>query len=216
MVVPLTERRKGDNPMNETAERVEKAGAFAVVLECIPAKLAELITKSINIPTIGIGAGAGCDGQILVYHDMLGMFGDFKPKFVKQFARVGAEMEKGIKAYIEENGSGTINQELTLEEYVNYELSRLPEDATEEEKAEAKKYAQIAFSRMDLNQDKKADWKEIAATIATFDTDSDGKQDGKITFNEMLKWSQNLSDSTKSSFSDTLIRNYKKLFGSDE
>ena len=85
---------------------MEKAGAFAVVLECIPAKLAELITKSINIPTIGIGAGAGCDGQILVYHDMLGMFGDFKPKFVKQFARVGAEMEKGIKAYIEETQNG--------------------------------------------------------------------------------------------------------------
>ena len=75
-------------------------------MECIPAKLAELITKSINIPTIGIGAGAGCDGQILVYHDMLGMFGDFKPKFVKQFARVGAEMEKGIKAYIEETQNG--------------------------------------------------------------------------------------------------------------
>ncbi|HIX83130.1 MAG TPA: 3-methyl-2-oxobutanoate hydroxymethyltransferase [Candidatus Megamonas gallistercoris] len=90
----------------EEAKRVEKAGAFAVVLECIPAKLAELITKSINIPTIGIGAGAGCDGQILVYHDMLGMFGDFKPKFVKQFARVGAEMEKGIKAYIEETQNG--------------------------------------------------------------------------------------------------------------
>lgn len=90
----------------EEAKRVEKAGAFAVVLECIPAKLAELITKSINIPTIGIGAGAGCDGQILVYHDMLGMFGDFKPKFVKQFARVGTEMEKGIKAYIEETQNG--------------------------------------------------------------------------------------------------------------
>lgn len=90
----------------EEAKRVEKAGAFAVVLECIPAKLAELITKSINIPTIGIGAGAGCDGQILVYHDMLGMFGDFKPKFVKQFAHVGAEMEKGIKAYIEETQNG--------------------------------------------------------------------------------------------------------------
>lgn len=89
------------------AKQVEAAGAFAVVLECVPAKLAELVTKSVSIPTIGIGAGAGCDGQILVYQDMLGMFGDFKPKFVKQFAHVGAEMEKGIKAYIVETQNGT-------------------------------------------------------------------------------------------------------------
>ena len=88
------------------AKQVEAAGAFAVVLECVPAKLAELVTKSVSIPTIGIGAGAGCDGQILVYQDMLGMFGDFKPKFVKQFAHVGAEMEKGIKAYIAETQNG--------------------------------------------------------------------------------------------------------------
>ena len=86
----------------EEAKQVEKAGAFAVVLECVPEKLAELITKSINIPTIGIGAGPNCDGQILVYQDMLDMYGDFKPKFVKQFAHVGAEMEKGIKEYIKE------------------------------------------------------------------------------------------------------------------
>ena len=89
------------------AKQVEAAGAFAVVLECVPAKLAELVTKSVSIPTIGIGAGAGCDGQILGYQDMLGMFGDFKPKFVKQFAHVGAEMEKGIKAYIAETQNGT-------------------------------------------------------------------------------------------------------------
>ena len=89
------------------AKQVEAAGAFAVVLECVPAKLAELVTKSVSIPTIGIGAGAGCDGQILVYQDMLGMFGDFRPKFVKQFAHVGAEMEKGIKAYIAETQNGT-------------------------------------------------------------------------------------------------------------
>ena len=86
----------------EEAKQVEKAGAFAVVLECVPEKLAELITKSINIPTIGIGAGPNCDGQILVYQDMLDMYGDFKPKFVKQFAHVGAEMAKGIKEYIKE------------------------------------------------------------------------------------------------------------------
>ena len=73
----------------EDAKAVEEAGAFAVVLECVPAKLAELISKSISIPTIGIGAGAGCDGQILVYQDMLGLFSDFTPKFVKKYANVG-------------------------------------------------------------------------------------------------------------------------------
>ncbi|WP_240076327.1 3-methyl-2-oxobutanoate hydroxymethyltransferase, partial [Enterococcus faecalis] len=74
------------------AKAVEKAGAFAVVLECVPTKLAELISKEISIPTIGIGAGAGCDGQILVYQDMLGMYSDFTPKFVKKYANLSEEM----------------------------------------------------------------------------------------------------------------------------
>ncbi len=91
----------------EEAKEVEQAGAFAVVLECVPAKLAALITKTISIPTIGIGAGADCDGQILVYQDMLGMFSDFKPKFVKHFANVGEVMKNGFKAYIDETKSGT-------------------------------------------------------------------------------------------------------------
>ncbi len=91
----------------EEAKEVEQAGAFAVVLECVPAKLATLITKTISIPTIGIGAGADCDGQILVYQDMLGMFSDFKPKFVKHFANVGEVMKNGFKAYIDETKSGT-------------------------------------------------------------------------------------------------------------
>lgn len=89
------------------AKAVEEAGAFAVVLECVPAKLAEVVTKAINIPTIGIGAGKDCDGQILVYQDMLGMFSDFKPKFVKHFANVGEAMRAGFKAYIEETNKGT-------------------------------------------------------------------------------------------------------------
>lgn len=86
----------------EDAKAVEEAGAFAVVLECVPAPLAEYITEIISIPTIGIGAGAGCDGQVLVYQDMLGMFGDFKPKFVKHFANVGEAMKDGFNAYINE------------------------------------------------------------------------------------------------------------------
>ena len=90
----------------EDAKIVEEAGAVAVVLECVPAKLAELISGQLHIPTIGIGAGAGCDGQVLVYQDMLAMFGDFKPKFVKQFAEIGAMMKEAFGKYIEEVRSG--------------------------------------------------------------------------------------------------------------
>jgi len=91
----------------EDAKKVEAAGAFAIVLECIPAKLAEIISREISIPTIGIGAGAGCDGQILVYQDMLNMFSEFKPKFVKEFANVGDLMRDGFKSYIKEVSEGT-------------------------------------------------------------------------------------------------------------
>jgi len=91
----------------EDAKKIEAAGAFAVVLECIPSKLADIISKEISIPTIGIGAGGGCDGQILVYQDMLNMFKDFKPKFVKTFANVGDLMRDGFKSYIKEVTQGT-------------------------------------------------------------------------------------------------------------
>ncbi|WP_346886894.1 3-methyl-2-oxobutanoate hydroxymethyltransferase [Clostridium sp. UBA1056] len=90
----------------EAAKAVEKAGAFAVVLECVPAKLAEIISKEISIPTIGIGAGVNCDGQILVYQDMLGMFSDFTPKFVKKYADLGSIMTEAFKGYIEEVSTG--------------------------------------------------------------------------------------------------------------
>ena len=90
----------------EDALAVEEAGAAAIVLECVPAKLAELITKKVTIPTIGIGAGAGCDGQVLVYQDMLAMFSDFKPKFVKQFGQIGEQMKEAFATYSEEVKSG--------------------------------------------------------------------------------------------------------------
>ncbi len=83
----------------EDALAVEEAGAFALTLECVPAKLAELITSKLSIPTIGIGAGAGCDGQILVYQDMLGTFTDYTPKFVKRFADVGEVMKNAFAEY---------------------------------------------------------------------------------------------------------------------
>lgn len=91
----------------EEAKAVEAAGAFAVVLECVPEALARLITEKISIPTMGIGAGAGCDGQVLVYQDMLGMYADFAPKFVKVFANVGEEMKRGFAAYRKEVQEGT-------------------------------------------------------------------------------------------------------------
>ena len=86
----------------DDAKAVEEAGAFALVLECVPAKLAKIISEQLTIPTIGIGAGAGCDGQILVYQDMLGMFSDYTPKFVKRFAEVGSVMKEAFANYIKE------------------------------------------------------------------------------------------------------------------
>lgn len=90
----------------EDAKALEKAGVFAIVMECVPAALAEHITKAINVPTIGIGAGAGCDGQILVYQDMLGMFSDYVPKFVKKYANVGEAMKNAFAEYMNEVQQG--------------------------------------------------------------------------------------------------------------
>lgn len=86
----------------EDAKILEDAGAFSLVLESVPARLAEVISRQISIPTIGIGAGAGCDGQVLVTHDLLGLFDRFTPKFVKQYANFHAEMNKAFTAYIDE------------------------------------------------------------------------------------------------------------------
>lgn len=95
----------------EDAKAVENAGACMVVLECVPAKLAAKITEELHIPTIGIGAGAGCDGQVLVYQDLLAMYSDMKPKFVKQFAQVGELMREGVRAYIQETKEGVFPAE---------------------------------------------------------------------------------------------------------
>lgn len=93
------------------AKAVEEAGAFAVVIEAVPAALAQMITDAVSIPTIGIGAGAGCDGQILVYQDMLGMFSDFTPKFVKRYANVGEVMREAFANYATEVASGAFPTE---------------------------------------------------------------------------------------------------------
>jgi len=86
----------------EDALILEDAGAFSIVLESVPARLAELISKKLSIPTIGIGAGVGCDGQVLVTHDVLGLFDRFTPKFVKKYAEFHKEMQKVFADYIED------------------------------------------------------------------------------------------------------------------
>jgi len=90
----------------DDAKAVEEAGAFAVVLECIPEKVAERITASLSIPTIGIGGGRHCDGQVLVYQDMLGLYDGFMPKFVKRYTDAGATIREAFAAYDAEVKSG--------------------------------------------------------------------------------------------------------------
>lgn len=86
---------------------LEKVGVFSIVLEGIPAKLAEIITNKLTIPTIGIGAGNKCDGQVLVINDMLGIYSDFTPKFVKKYANIKDEISKGLGHYMEEVKNGS-------------------------------------------------------------------------------------------------------------
>lgn len=95
----------------EDAKRVEEAGAFAIVLECVPDSLAKIITETVSIPTIGIGAGPDCDGQVLVYQDMLGMYSKMKPKFVKKYEEVGDVMRQAFTTYKEEVASGAFPEE---------------------------------------------------------------------------------------------------------
>lgn len=94
------------NRLIEDAIRLEAAGAFAVVLEMVPSEVARLVSQVLSVPTIGIGAGAGCDGQILVIDDMLGKFPDFRPKFVRPYAQLGQVIEEAAKAYAQDVLSG--------------------------------------------------------------------------------------------------------------
>lgn len=86
----------------EDAKKLEDAGVFAIVLECIPQQLAKVVTESVSVPTIGIGAGVHCDGQILVTNDLLGMFSDFTPKFVKQYANLKEQIQQACREYQQE------------------------------------------------------------------------------------------------------------------
>jgi 3-methyl-2-oxobutanoate hydroxymethyltransferase len=89
------------------AKGLEEAGAFGLLIECIPEKLAQVITESIAIPTIGIGAGVHCDGQVLVTHDLLGMFDKFTPKFVKKYADLSPIIKESIQQYNTEVRAGS-------------------------------------------------------------------------------------------------------------
>jgi len=97
--------------LTEDAILLEKTGCFAVVLECVPGDLAEKITAKLGMPTIGIGAGAGCDGQVLVTHDIVGYFDRFVPKFVKQYAKINRTMTEAIEAFKRETESGEFPEE---------------------------------------------------------------------------------------------------------
>jgi 3-methyl-2-oxobutanoate hydroxymethyltransferase len=99
--------QRAEEILLEDALAVEKAGAFAIVVECVPATLAEKITAAVKVPTIGIGAGPGCDGQILVTHDMLGLFPDLRPRFVKQYVDLGGQIFRAVENYCQEVRDGT-------------------------------------------------------------------------------------------------------------
>ena len=88
------------------AKALEKVGVFALVLECVPETLGKEISRAVRIPTIGIGAGVGCDGQILVTHDLLGLYPDFTPKFAKQYADLGTQMKRAFESYRRDVESG--------------------------------------------------------------------------------------------------------------
>lgn len=91
----------------EEAQALEKAGCFSIVLECVPAELAAFITERVTVPTIGIGAGPGCDGQVLVLHDLLGLYDGHTPKFVRKYADLAGEMHKAVTAYLADVRDGS-------------------------------------------------------------------------------------------------------------
>jgi 3-methyl-2-oxobutanoate hydroxymethyltransferase len=99
--------QRDEERLLDDAKAVADAGAFAVVLECVPSEIAAKITAAVPIPTIGIGAGPGCDGQVLVFHDFLGMFDELTPKFVKRYAELGAAIRDAATRYFDEVRAGT-------------------------------------------------------------------------------------------------------------
>lgn len=111
----------------DEARALEDAGCFALVLECVPAELAAFITEKISIPTIGIGAGPACDGQVLVYHDLLGLYEGHKPKFVRQYADAGTLIARALSQYVDDVREGRFPDVATESFHVaaDEELDRL-------------------------------------------------------------------------------------------
>lgn len=99
--------QRSEGELLADAQAVADAGAFAVVVECVPSELAKKVTDAVTIPTIGIGAGPHCDGQVLVLQDMLGMYSDLRPKFVKRYAELGPQIQEAFEAYCREVKAGT-------------------------------------------------------------------------------------------------------------
>jgi 3-methyl-2-oxobutanoate hydroxymethyltransferase len=97
--------------MVDDALALEGAGCFSLVLECVPAPVAARITEALSIPTIGIGAGASCDGQVLVYHDLLGLYDGPSPRFVKQYADLAGEIRRALEAYVADVRGGAFPDE---------------------------------------------------------------------------------------------------------
>ena len=97
----------------DEAAALEQAGCFSLVLECVPSELASLITERVSIPTIGIGAGIHCDGQVLVYHDLLGLYDGHKPKFVRRYAQIGTDIQAAIEHYLADVREGTFPNDET-------------------------------------------------------------------------------------------------------
>ena len=113
----------------QDAQALQEAGAYAVVLELVPTQLAGLISQRLSIPTIGIGAGPECDGQVQVLHDMLGLYTEFVPKHAKQYAQLGETMREALARYAHEVGEGTFPTEKessTMDESILEELAVLP------------------------------------------------------------------------------------------
>lgn len=110
------------------AKDLQSAGCFAIVLEMVPSETANLITENLDIPTIGIGAGLGCDGQILVTDDLLGKYVDFKPSFVRRYAEIGKESERAVKNFIFDVQNGKypgINETFYMSEYETEKLCQI-------------------------------------------------------------------------------------------
>jgi len=120
--------------MLDDALALEEAGAFALVLEAVPAPVALRISEALEIPTIGIGAGAGCDGQVLVWHDLLGMYPGHTPRFVKRYAEIGREIGVALGDYVEDVRSGAFPEEQHTYAIADDELARFESALAERER----------------------------------------------------------------------------------